>query len=162
MSVPPDVMRVTLPVIDILEHLEVPYLITGSVALLAYGIQLLITDKDLMADLHTDHVMPLAHALAPEFSGTFSSFVYAGLYRTNLEVIHKSTGIKVNIFPTTRVSFDRSQLERRKTLIFPFDTGRQAFFITPEDLILSKLELSRIKKLEALIFDEINKCLKLE
>lgn len=59
-----DIIAVTLLVTDVLERLNAPYLIGGSVASMVYGMIRTTVDADLVADLRIEHVKPLTDALS--------------------------------------------------------------------------------------------------
>ena len=49
-------------IVEILERLQVPYLITGSVAAMAYGESRLTNDIDIVADIKEEHIPGLHDA----------------------------------------------------------------------------------------------------
>ena len=53
-------------IVDVLEDLQIPYLVTGAVASIAYGEPRLTNDIDIVADLKEDHVDHLVRAFPPD------------------------------------------------------------------------------------------------
>jgi hypothetical protein len=58
-----DPIAVTLLVAEVLEHLQIPYLVGGSLASSLQGIPRATHDVDLVTDLRLEHVGPLVEAL---------------------------------------------------------------------------------------------------
>ena len=46
-------------VVEVLERLRIPYLVTGSIASMAYGEPRLTNDSDIVADIPPEHIQPL-------------------------------------------------------------------------------------------------------
>jgi len=46
-------------VVEVLERLRIPYLVTGSIASMAYGEPRLTNDSDIVAEIHPEHIQPL-------------------------------------------------------------------------------------------------------
>ena len=63
----PEPIAVTLIVIEVLETLNVPYLIGGSLASTSYGRVRTTMDSDLVADLQSQHVEPFVQVLSNAF-----------------------------------------------------------------------------------------------
>ena len=59
-------IAVTLQVIEVLEALDVPYLIGGSFAAAVYGVARLTADADLVADVRFEQVDLLANRLSAD------------------------------------------------------------------------------------------------
>ncbi len=60
-------IAVTLQVVDVLEQLDVPYAIGGSLASTLHGVMRATLDADLVAALQPHHAAPLAQALRAAF-----------------------------------------------------------------------------------------------
>ncbi len=140
----PEPFEVTLLVTTILESLAVPYAIVGSMAGTIYGRIRTTMDVDLVVDLHSDQVEQFIQRLGELFYFDVQADNNAVLTRTNFNLIHLETMFKVDIFiPKTR-AFDQQLLSRRLKSEISSSTGRRAYFVTAEDLILAKLDWHRL------------------
>ena len=61
----PDLVAALLPVIEALDVLGVGYYVGGSVASSIHGVPRASIDADVIAELHAEHVTPLAARLGP-------------------------------------------------------------------------------------------------
>ena len=135
----PEPLDVTLRVTQVLDDLNVPYFITGSLASALYGIARTTLDADIVADLTEEHVRPLVEALSGEFYIAEEAVRDAIRHRRSFNVIHLETMFKVDIFVSQKEGFDRSRLQRRVALAITGEEGPNAYFASLEDTILAKL-----------------------
>jgi hypothetical protein len=139
-----DIIAVTLLVTDVLEKLNVPYLIGGSVASMLHGMIRTTVDADLVADLRFEHVQPLTNALSEAFFVDDLSIQKAIERNSSFNLIHQATMFKVDLFLPKRRSYSKSQMERRFNMVVAEEPERTAWVASPEDMILAKLEWFRI------------------
>ncbi|MCD6553417.1 MAG: hypothetical protein J7M16_05345 [Anaerolineae bacterium] len=137
-------IAVTLLVIEVLERLNVPYLIGGSLASAVHGVARATVDTDLVADLRLEHAAPLAQALSDMFYVDVESIRDAIRRRSSFNLIHLETMFKVDVFVRKQRPFDQAQFERRVAQIVATDPERTAYVATPEDIVLAKLEWYRM------------------
>jgi hypothetical protein len=135
----PEAIVVTLLVVDVLESLQVPYFIVGSLASAVYGLTRATMDADLVADLRAGHAEPLAGSLGDAFYADLDTIQDAILRRSSFNVIHLATAFKVDVFVCRDQPYDREQLRRRTPRLVGREPGRTAYFATVEDTVLSKL-----------------------
>lgn len=140
----PEPIGVTLLVIEVLEALDVPYLIGGSLASAIYGVVRATADTDLVADLHLEHAEPLAQALSDAFYVDTESIRDAIRRRSSFNVIHLETMFKVDIFIPRQHPFAQAQFQRRVAQVIATDPERTAYVASPEDIVLAKLEWYRL------------------
>ena len=133
-------IAVTLAVADALEALDVPYTIGGSFASSLHGVMRATMDADLVADLRTEQVAPLAQALGDEFYADEEMMLNAVLQHSSFNLIHLETMFKVDVFVAKPRAFDRSQLARRQLQMLSEDPERHAYVASAEDIVLAKLE----------------------
>lgn len=133
-------IAVTLLVADVLESLDVPYAIGGSLASAFHGVMRATMDVDLVADLRLEHADPLARALGDTFYADGQVIGNAVLRQASFSVIHLETMFKVDVFVAKSRAFDRSQLSRRQLHLLSEDPERYAYVTTAEDVVLAKLE----------------------
>jgi hypothetical protein len=135
---------VTLKVIDMLDALNIRYLIGGSFASAIHGVARMTADVDLIVDLNMDRVDSLARGLQSEFYVDEEAIRDAVRRRESFNLIHLSTMFKVDVFVHKHRPFDEAQFERRERHVISIDPERHAYIATPEDNILAKLEWYRM------------------
>lgn len=113
-------------------------MIGGSQASVYYGDPRFTQDIDLVADLRLEHISALLDLFpANEFYLSAEAAREAIEMRSQFNVIHPSSGLKVDIFVNKDTDYDRLRLDRRQRL--PLVPGREAYFARPEDIILYKM-----------------------
>jgi hypothetical protein len=100
-------------------------------------------DAGLLADLRMEHAEPLVRQLGGAFYVDLEAVREAIRRRTSFHAIHLQEAFKVDVFVCGDRPFDRSQLERRE-LYEVSPEAATAYFASPENLILSKLEWYRL------------------
>lgn len=107
-----------------LERLGIPYLITGSMASIAYGEPRFTHDIDVVVDLEEDQVKDLK-ACFPEADFYFSEDAARAAISRRLQfnIIHPGSGLKVDLIISKRDEFDRSRFGRPHRLPVGGDTG---------------------------------------
>ena len=121
------------------QRLNIPYLVTGSVAAMAYGEPRLTNDIDVVADIQEDSIEDFM-ALFPydEFYISEEAVRQAIGDRGQFNIIHPESGLKVDVIIRKDTPFDRSRFSRARR-IRPAETY-EARFAAPEDVIIKKLE----------------------
>ncbi len=140
----PEPLRVTLQVTKILEELQIPYFIGGSLASAVHGTIRATIDADLVADLHVEHVQQLVSRLESNFYIDQTAILNALQNGSSINLIHKETMFKVDIFPLAQRSFEQTQMQRRKLQTLSDHLEDRAYFTTAEDIILAKLDWFRM------------------
>lgn len=136
-------IQVTLKVVAAFNHLEIPYLIGGSLASAVHGIVRATMDADLVADIKPEQVLPLIALLDGEFFTDAHMIQDAIQNISSFNLIHLETMFKVDVFILKQRAFDINQMQRRISQILGDALDEQAFFSTAEDIILAKLEWFR-------------------
>lgn len=137
-------IAVTLVVTDALDALGVPYVIGGSMASALHGVMRATMDADMVADLHREHIEPLAQALGDAFYADVEMMRDAVRRHSSFNVIHLDTMFKVDVFVARPRAFDRSQLARRQLHLLSENPERHAYVTSAEDIVLAKLEWYRM------------------
>lgn len=136
-----DVFEMLRLATEALEAIEVSYFVTGSMATIAFGEPRLTIDVDIVADLKRSHVGALCDAFAaPDFYCSRAMIVDAIRHRSQFNIIHPFSGVKVDVMVPADSAFNRSRLDRRVVVT---TRGVRSFFASPEDAILKKLEYYR-------------------
>jgi hypothetical protein len=126
-------------VAESLDGLGIPYLVTGSMASSVFGDARLTNDIDVVVDLKPSQVDAFCAAFPePEFYCPREFVAEAVHKRFQFNVIHPESGLKIDVMLPTDSPFDRSRLSRAVRLQDGPDVG--AWFASPEDVILKKLE----------------------
>ncbi|MDX1436258.1 MAG: hypothetical protein R3335_05580 [Anaerolineales bacterium] len=133
-------LAVTLQVIDVLERLEAPYWIGGSLASALHGVARATLDSDLVANITLDQVEEIVRELEGSFFTDEEMVRNAVARHGSFNLIHRESMFKVDVFLLKERAFDRMQLERRAAQIVTIDPERKAYVCTAEDIILAKLE----------------------
>ena len=129
-------------VATVFEQLGVPYLITGSTATIAYGDPRFTNDIDVVVDLPATQIEKLLLAFpAAEFYVSQSAVEAAVAHRHQFNIIHPTSGLKVDVIVASDSDFDRERLRRGRQL--PVLPERTVPFASPEDVILKKMEYFR-------------------
>ena len=126
-------------VVGILEELQIPYLVTGAVAAMAYGEPRLTNDIDIVAAIEGKHIKGFIKAFpVDEFFITEEMVRDAIRNLGQFNIIHPASGLKVDVIIKQNTPFDKSRFSRKKR-IFPAESY-QADFAAPEDVIVKKME----------------------
>lgn len=124
------------------EQMGIPYLVTGSMATIAYGEPRLTNDIDVVADLRPGQVAAFCAAFPePEFYCPPSYVADAVRKKFQFNILHPESGLKIDVIIATDSTFDRARLSRAVLLQEGPDFA--AWFASPEDVILKKLEYYR-------------------
>jgi hypothetical protein len=126
--------------LDAFGRLNIPYLVSGSVASSVHGIARATRDIDIVVDIRTNQTGPLASALAGNFYADVETMREAISVKRAFNVIHYATSYKFDIFPAQSDAYTRAQFGRRQPGQFPVENEEVHFQVaSPEDCILSKL-----------------------
>jgi len=132
---------------EILERLGIPYLVTGSVATIYYGEPRFTVDIDIVVNLAPEKVSDLCNSFTPEeFYVSEEAARLAVRNRSQFNILHPGSGLKIDLMVSDRSAFDRSRFDRSRRLRPSADY--EASFASPEDVILKKLEYYREGKSE--------------
>jgi hypothetical protein len=129
-------------VVEVFESLNIPYLVTGSVASMAYGEPRLTNDIDIVADLRLSHIPILLPAFPKEEYYIDEEMIKDAIHRIGqFNIIHPVSGLKIDIIIKRDTPFDQSRFERaRKISPGPY----WADFASPEDVIIKKMEYYKL------------------
>ena len=136
---PDEAFQVLLEVTRVLEELEIPYVVGGSLASSLHGIPRSTQDADLVAALRTDHIQSFIPRIEGAFYVAPERVEDAVRRRTSFNLIHLKTMIKVDLFVFSETPLARQEMERRQILPIPGVPAAQLQIASPEDTILQKL-----------------------
>ena len=126
-------------IVEVFERIQIPDLITGAVASMAYGEPRLTNDIDIVAAVEERHIGDLLKAFpSNEFYADGETMRKAIRDGGQFNIIHPASGLKVDIIIKQNTPFDSSRFGRLRR-IYPAESY-QANFASPEDVIIKKME----------------------
>ncbi len=129
-------------VVETFTRLGVPYLVTGSVASMAYGEPRLTNDIDIVAGIREEHIPDLLAAFPADAFYLSAEAIKEAIQRQGqFNIIHPTSGLKVDVIICKETPFDRSRFARART-IRPAE-HYEATFAAAEDVIIKKMEYYR-------------------
>lgn len=132
--------KLLLKIVKILEGVDTPYFITGGFAVSLWGRPRATFDLDIVVELIEPRVASLAKALRKIYKAGYidESAAKDAIHRMGeFNFIDPLTGVKVDFWISKRDELSSLKLRRK---VFKKISGKRVYFISPEDLILSKLE----------------------
>jgi hypothetical protein len=140
----PEPIAVTAKVTAVLETLDVPYFIGGSLASTLYGMIRTTQDSDIIAEMRAGHIRPFVLALQDEFYLDEEMIAAAVANQSSFNIIHRESMFKVDIFIPRERAFIKKQFARARRELLSSDPVVQAYVSTAEDTLLAKLEWFRM------------------
>jgi hypothetical protein len=123
----------------VFEKLKIPYFVTGAIASIAYGEPRFTNDIDVLADMGLVHIETFKSCFPEnEFYLDTDSIREAIIRRSQFNIIHPETGMKVDVVIAKGDDFDISRFSRVKRLYV--SESKSVDFASPEDVIIKKLE----------------------
>lgn len=128
-----------------LEILQIPYMLSGSTAMMHYSPYRLTADIDIVVELGPNKETRLFSVLEPEYYVPHDAVRRAISSSRMFNVIHMQTAYKVDCIIKKTSKFQTAVFDRRRKVDFQ---GKDIWIITVEDLILSKLIWAKDSKSE--------------
>jgi hypothetical protein len=120
----------------------IPYFVTGALAGIAYGEPRLTNDIDIVADVQEKDIEALLAGFpAEEFYIDADSIRAAMRRKSQFNIIHPASGLKLDIMVPEKSAYNESRFERRRRL--RPEPLWEADFAAPEDVILKKMQYYR-------------------
>lgn len=138
-----DPVAVALCVAQVLEECGLRYLVGGSLASSTSGEPRSTLDVDIVVALTATDVGPVSDALRGEFDVDEQAVARAVRERSSVNVFHRASAIKVDLFVMGGSPLDDEQMNRRQRVQVTTDPDRYLFVYTPEDILLQKLRWFR-------------------
>ena len=123
----------------LLEQQRIPYVLVGSLASSIHGMYRSTADIDIVADIHSEQVIPLLTALQESFYVDEHAVREAIDQRHSFNAIHFDSVFKVDIFIPKSDEFSRKQIERRQLRKLTPESDQTVYVATAEDTMLAKL-----------------------
>ena len=148
-------MDVFILVVDILNRLEIPYMLTGAYAVSFYGKIRNTHDIDLMISISR----PAAEKIHNAFKASFyvdEEMIKEAINRVRMfNIIHNETQTKIDFWLVGDDEFGREEFGRRKKALI---SNTAVFVPTPEDLIITKLSWYKKSRLQKHLEDARGIC----
>lgn len=129
-------------VVDVLESLDVTYMVVGSLASSAYGDPRATLDIDIVIKLIDEDISSLCRAF-PESDFYISPEAARAAMRAGgqFNLIHAASGHKVDFIISRNDLWGRHQIARRRPV--EIIVGQRAYAASPEDVVLAKMLFHR-------------------
>jgi hypothetical protein len=137
-----DPLAAALLVTSALEGCGVRYTVGGSIASSISGEPRASMDADILVDMEPQHVERFVAAIEGEFYVDAAALHRAVRARSNTNLVHLASGIKVDLF-VAGSELDIRQLERRQRIQVAAEPDRFLYVHSPEDILLQKLHWYR-------------------
>jgi len=134
-----EIEKLLVKIAKILNKLNIPYLITGGIAVTVWGRPRATFDIDVVVELKEPKAFFLLKSLKDFSKAGYVSEEAAKLAlkeRGEFNFIHPETGLKVDFWIKKDTIFSESEFKRK---ILRKIGKEKIYFISPEDLILEKL-----------------------
>ena len=137
-------LRVLREVISALTQLNITYVLGGSWASSLQGEPRFTQDADLSVEPFHGKEKALCASFSSDYYLSLEAIQSALQNRSSFNIINLTVGFKVDVFIQKQRPFDRSFMSRRRPLELPNFPKQPIAVVTPEDIVLLKLEWFRI------------------
>jgi hypothetical protein len=121
---------------ELLDLAGIPYMLSGSLAMNFYAVSRMTNDIDIVIDLFLKDldkfILQFEHDFYLDRDSVRESIVNRGMFN----VIDQMTGLKVDFIVRHKTPFHIQEFSRREKVLI---LGKDAWIVTPEDLVVSKL-----------------------
>jgi hypothetical protein len=131
-------------VIAILSRLDIPYALGGSWASSLLGKMRFTQDADLTVEPFGGKEEALCAAFGEDYYVSLAAVQQAVRQRSSFNIIHTPSAFKVDVFVRKERPFEQSLMQRRQARFLADTPGEAMQFVSPEDIILLKLEWYRL------------------
>ena len=128
---------------EILEKLDIAYAIGGSMASSVYGKVRFTQDADVTVEPFDNQADKFFELLKSLFYISREAMYQALKQRRSFNIIHLESAFKIDIFIRKDTAFEKQILLRRKSLKLSDALERPFSVVSPEDIILLKLQWYR-------------------
>lgn len=133
----------------LLNDLEIPYMVGGSVASSLWGEERSTQDLDLVIDLETVKVPALVAAMSAEFYLNEGTVIEAIHCQSSFNAIHLLSAEKVDFFVLPKDEFSYSKFSRRQPYQVADDPKIELYLYSPEDIVLQKLHWYKLTGMQS-------------
>ena len=119
-----------------LEGAEIPFMLTGSLAVSYYAEPRFTRDVDLVVQIRPENVDLTASLFAGDFYADADAIRSAVARRGMVNLIHNETLIKVDLIVQKATPYHAEEFHRRRSVTIE---ETPVWIVSPEDLVISKL-----------------------
>ncbi len=120
-----------------LEIKDIPYMLSGSLALNAYTVPRMSLDIDIVIELHEEHLLDFFEIFKDDYYINENTVKEEIKRRGMFNVIDHKTGFKVDFIIKKETEYRKHEFSRRiRESISDFDV----WIVSPEDLVISKID----------------------
>lgn len=130
-----------------LENLKIPYLVTGGIAVAVWGRVRSTLDIDIVIEIEENKILPLIKALRKISPAGYADEEMAkDALRKEMEFnfVDPETGLKVDFWIRKNNKFSEKEFIRKVPRKV---NGQEIYFISPEDLVLRKLQWYKMSEI---------------
>jgi hypothetical protein len=124
---------------DILESLEITYVISGSVASSIYGKVRFTQDADMTVEPFEDKADKFFTLVGSDFYISSDAMKQALRQRSSFNVVHLESAFKIDVFIQKDTEFEKQLFSRRQFMKLSEKLEKTFSVVTAEDIILLKL-----------------------
>ncbi|MCY7377386.1 MAG: hypothetical protein LH472_15610 [Pyrinomonadaceae bacterium] len=135
------------------EKLDLAYMLTGSMAMMAYSVYRFTADVDVVLELHSEDAKKIIEAFEPDYYVPHNAVSRAISSKRMFNIIHQETAFKIDCVIKKTSDFQETAFQNRRRTDF---YGREIWIITKEDLIISKLWWAKDSRSEKQMTDVRN------
>jgi len=139
-----DMSLVVHDVVKAFKSLSIPYALGGSMASSLLGKPRLTADADFTAEPFPGREAAFAKCFGPDYYLHIPAIEHANRRRSSFNIIHTASGFKADVFIAKERPFDREVMGRRRLYEIEGEPQESITLVSPEDIILLKLEWYRI------------------
>lgn len=122
----------------------IDYALGGSLASSIHGINRNTADADISVEPFPGKEAQVVASFGPDYYVSLDAVRNAVRSRSTFNVINTVAGFKVDVFVRRDRPFDVSVMRRRIPIVWPHESDESIDVVTPEDIILLKLEWYRL------------------
>ena len=128
---------------NILERLGIDYAVGGSIASSVYGKVRFTQDADITVEPFMSRAEKLFELLKPQYYISKEAMYQALRQHSSFNIIHLGSAFKIDIFVRKDTPFEKQLMSRRRLLKLSDSLEKPFSVVSPEDIILLKLQWYR-------------------
>lgn len=144
--------EVVLRVVEILNKMDIPYFLTGAMAVVYYGEPRTTHDIDLIIVVKESDVNLMVINFEQDFYIDEFSIRTAIEEKDMFNAVHKETGFKVDFWILGEDDYNKERFKRRVQVNV---LGTKIYLPTAEDAIISKLEWFKMSDIDKHYYDSL-------
>lgn len=123
-----------------LEEANIPYMLTGSFAANFYAVPRMTRDIDIVIELHKTDIQKIFHLFQNDFYIDTDAIKEAIDHQSIFNIIHNESVFKIDFIIRKDSSYRRTEFLRKVKINLD---DRYVWIVSPEDLIISKLDWAK-------------------